>query len=568
MGDILSKNEKLLNKLKSTAIVKQGTSEKSSGMYIGEANNPDCKENRNILITHKVYDFNDFFTVTSAEQYKRRTAMKNSDGTVKGYHEAGEYKQRKVLRKYPLESMKNISVCWAVAADYPSVSYGMTAWRRDVFVLDSDQCYNSLVEAKNKLDYFTTAFNMPKPNYILRNPKSKHIQAGWILEKPFTKRDFSLFNIYIKQIAIAYKDFTKCDGDICFNGPACKNPYYKDFEVTFPNEQVCQLNNFDSVYDYTPIANRLNKTINTINSSSSSLSYNNTDVTVDNTKNLIKSTSKSGAKHYFGDNTSRDYLECKWLRNWIWSCMRNEYTPTEKEARAKLQEFAVAAAKQTGKAIHSDSELNSKCKCTYNWAVSHFRGSTDKGKQRVGANFGNFIQKLQSYVAMYVIEQYKEKGLSTRKIAELTGYSIATISRSNLNKIDIDKINTFIKYYKSTEQDFQQQYKELYNILNNIVEYIYTINSSSSSLSYNNTDVTVESNQLQQDLSTMKSAAQEQSFAEKRLKQFLDTDYTWEEYRDFAAWKCLGVARADFSEFCTKYQYKNLEYFKKKYNIF
>lgn len=260
MNEIIQKKQ--TSRLKTAAIIHTGTADKNSGMYVGEPNNPSCKENRNILITHKVYDFNDYFLKTTNEVYKRRTPLRNSDGTIAGYHEPGEYKVKKILRKYPLEKMSNLSVCWAVAADYPTVSYGMTAWRRDALIIDSDQTYNSIIEAKHKFDYFCTAFSLPKPNYILRNPSSKHIQAGWILDKPFFKRDFNIFNIYIKQLAHAYKDFTKCDGDICFNGPACKNPYYSGFEAVFPNRDVVELNSFDKVWEYTPIANKISSAVN------------------------------------------------------------------------------------------------------------------------------------------------------------------------------------------------------------------------------------------------------------------------------------------------------------------
>ena len=47
---------------------------------------------------------------------------------------------------------------------------------------------------------------------------------------PFEKIEFPKFNSTIKCLAIMYQKATGNDGDICFNGPACKNPFYEGFE--------------------------------------------------------------------------------------------------------------------------------------------------------------------------------------------------------------------------------------------------------------------------------------------------------------------------------------------------
>ena len=236
--------------------------------------------------------------------------------------------------------------------------------------------------------------------------------------------------------------------------------------------------------------------------------------------------------------------------------MRNGNTPSENDARKKLQEFAIIAAKQTRKGVHSASELNSKCKCTYNWAVSHFKSSVVK--QKAGATFGNFVQRLQSYIVIHLICKIKKNGLSTRKIAEMTGYSIATVSRANEDKINIRDIEIFSAYYKEATEDFKQKYKELYIALKNIIKDI--ISSSSSYTLYNNTDVTVDENKLQNDLKTIENNSREIDFVEKRLEMFFSKKYTWPEYTENLQ-KVVNM-RPTMSDYQHRYLQRDYSYYR------
>ena len=190
-------------------------------------------------------------------------------------------KKKKVCKIKVFKSFPNLSYAWAAAADFPTVSYGFTNWQRNALIIDSDQEYGCLQEAVNTFIRFAKYFSIPKPNTVLRNPKSKHVQAAWFLDSPFYTKDFYLFNVYTKKMANAYRDFTGKDADICFNGPACKNPYYKGFESAFLNSYTSNIDDFDSVYDYSSNIERLVNAAknNIITFPSSYSSYNNTNVT-------------------------------------------------------------------------------------------------------------------------------------------------------------------------------------------------------------------------------------------------------------------------------------------------
>ena len=522
--------EKEIPYLKSLAAVVPGTYRKSQGMYIGEKNNPACKQNRNVLITASI-DYNDTYEVTTPEQYKKNV-YKN--GVL--VHSVGDFKKKKVCKIKVFKSFPNLSYAWAAAADFPTVSYGFTNWQRNALIIDSDQEYGCLQEAVNTFIRFAKYFSIPKPNTVLRNPKSKHVQAAWFLDSPFYTKDFPLFNAYTKKMANAYRDFTGKDADICFNGPACKNPYYKGFESAFLNSYTSNIDDFDSVYDYSSNIERLvNAAKNNIIAFPSSFSsYNNTNVT--NLKSVIKSTSKSN--HHFGDETSRDYWECKWLREWVWTYMRhNEHAPSYPEARKKMNEFAMAAAKKTGKTVHEFSELNATTKCTLNWAVKKFDSSIICGYNEKAADQGRLIHSLQSYVAINKICELKTLGRTCREIATMTGYSIATVSRAKVESISYTKIVDWLSYYREADDKYKEEYKQLFAAVINIY------NTSLSSLSsYNNTNVTkLENNDI--------------------IADFFEEGLDWNEY--CCKYYLLFGAKASFTDWVHYYNKHDYSHFRR-----
>ena len=346
--------EETKNYYKKVREITNGTYNKVVGMYIGEQNNTSCKQNRNILVTMvPSQNFND--TITIQRGFYQRNYLK---------HKKGDPKIVKVLRKVPAPTTPNIQAAWQMVYDYPTVSYGLSFFRRDVIVIDSDAYYESLEKAKETISNFTKKAQLPEVSYILRNPSSGHIQCGWFLDKPFEKYEFNKYNEATKMFASMYQTMTGNDGDICFNGPACKNPFYEGFEsyVSFnvASKQLL-LEKSDSWFIYFSRKSNYN-----IINSSSSLFYNITNVTV---KDKVTTMSKAGrnkiTKSVFGsEETSRDAIECRKLREWVWSEMRRGSTPTYQDARQMMNMFAVEAAKITNKPVHSDAELNATTKCT------------------------------------------------------------------------------------------------------------------------------------------------------------------------------------------------------------
>ena len=260
--------EETKNYYKKVREVTNGTYNKVVGMYIGEQNNTSCKQNCNILVTMVPSpNFND--TINIQKGFYQRNYLK---------HKKGDPKIVKVLRKVPAPTTPNIQAAWQMVYDYPTVSYGLSFFRRDVIIIDSDAYYESLEKAKETISNFTKKAQLPEVSYILRNPSSGHIQCGWFIDKPFEKYEFNKYNEATKMFASMYQEATGNDGDICFNGPACKNPFYEGFEsyVSFnvASKQLL-LEKSDSWFIY--LSRKSNYNIN--NSFSLSI-YNITKVTV------------------------------------------------------------------------------------------------------------------------------------------------------------------------------------------------------------------------------------------------------------------------------------------------
>ena len=173
--------EETKNYYKKVREITNGTYNKVVGMYIGEQNNPSCKQNCNILVTMVPSpNFND--TITIQKGFYQRNYLKNKKGDPKTV---------KVLRKVPAPTTPNIQAAWQMVYDYPTVSYGLSFFRRDVIVIDSDAYYESLEKAKEIISNFTNKAQLPEVSYILRNPSSGHIQCGWFIDKPFEKYEFN-----------------------------------------------------------------------------------------------------------------------------------------------------------------------------------------------------------------------------------------------------------------------------------------------------------------------------------------------------------------------------------------
>ena len=469
--------EETKNYYKKVREITNGTYNKAVGMYIGEQNNSSCKQNRNILVTMVTSsNFND--TITIQKGFYQRNYLK---------HKKGDPKIVKVLRKVPAPTTPNIQAAWQMVYDYPTVSYGLSFFRRDVIVIDSDAYYESLEKAKKTISNFTNKARLPEVSYILRNPSSGHIQCGWFLDKPFEKYEFNKYNELTKTFASMYQTMTGNDGDICFNGPACKNPFYEGFESYVSFNVVSKqlmLDKSDSWFIY-------------LNNKSSSLSsYNITNVTL---KDKVTTMSKAGrnkiTKSVFGsEETSRDAIECRKLREWVWSEMRRGSTPTYQDARQMMNTFALEAAKITNKPVHSDVELNATTKCTYTWAKTHFKKINITTGDRAGAAWGRLVHKMQSFIIYAEVIKYKAEHTtaSTREIGNVVGLSAIQVSRmlrADAN-IKLNEVKQFLEYCKQFPK-YARQYTDLVNSVIEAKNKIINTLFSSSSL-YNITNVTLD----------------------------------------------------------------------------
>ena len=515
--------EETKNYYKKVREVTNGTYNKVVGMYIGEQNNTSCKQNCNILVTMVPSpNFND--TITIQKGFYQRNYLK---------HKKGDPKIVKVLRKVPAPTTPNIQAAWQMVFDYPTVSYGLSFFRRDVIIIDSDAYYESLEKAKETISNFTNKAQLPEVSYILRNPSSGHIQCGWFLDKPFEKYEFNKYNEITKTFASMYQTMTGNDGDICFNGPACKNPFYEGFESYVSFNVVSKqlmLEKSDSWFIYLS----RNSNSNIINSFPSSF-CNITKVTV---KDKVTTMSKAGrnkiTKSVFGsEETSRDAIECRKLREWVWSEMRRGSTPTYQDARQMMNMFAIEAAKITNKPVHSDAELTAKTKCTYTWAKTHFNRINTTTGDRAGAAWGRLVHKMQSFIVYAEVLKYKAEHptASTRSIGNVIGLSnkqVSVMLRADAN-VKLNEVKQFMQYVNQFPK-YASQYSMLVDSLLSAKKdvLLYIKNYLSSSLC-NNTKVTVDNENITTTETTDKQA--EETFNLTKHCAIKENHYlTWEEF--------------------------------------
>ena len=517
--------EETKNYYKKVREITNGTYNKAVGMYIGEQNNPSCKQNHNILVTMVTSsNFND--TITIQRGFYQRNYLK---------HKKGDPKIVKVLRKVPAPTTPNIQAAWQMVFDYPTVSYGLSFFRRDVIIIDSDAYYESLEKAKETISNFTNKARLPEVSYILRNPSSGHIQCGWFLDKPFEKYEFNKYNELTKTFASMYQTMTGNDGDICFNGPACKNPFYEGFESYVSFNVVSKqlmLDKSDSWFIY------LNN-----KSSSSSFSYNITKVTL---KDKVTTMSKAGrnkiTKSVFGsEETSRDAIECRKLREWVWSEMRRGSIPTYQDARQMMNMFALEAAKITNKPVHLDAELNATTKCTYTWAKTHFNKINKTTGDRAGAAWGRLVHKMQSFIIYAEVIKYKAEHTtaSTREIGNVVGLSnkqVSVMLRADANA-KLNEVKQFLEYCKQFPK-YASQYTDL---VNSVIEAKNKVISTlfSSSL-YNITKVTLDN-----EFNNNDNKNDNNSETDEKLTKHCTTKenhyLTWEEFcNSNDVWYTLG----------------------------
>ncbi len=422
--------------------ITNGTGNKRIGMYLGEQNNPACKENKNILITSAASNnFRDTILITTKELYKRNV-YKNGQLI----HKVGDNKQKKILKIIPFMSIRN---AWEMAFDYPTVSYGLNCFRREVVIVDSDNEYNSLKEFESTIKDFCKKTNLPMVSYLLRNPKTKHGQFGWFLDKPFENADFIYnlrnFNLTIKRISNVWSIITGLDGDLCFNGPACKNPFYQDFESIIYNELPIERNDFiqklklinsnytflSSFYsDNTPVTNAENKPVK---------------LTKQRTKKQIE-------RKMFDSENGRNCYLMEHLRTFVFQFMNKnngicpDYTTTFEAAK----KIAKEAAEHFGKTTEEFGNIKNTVKSVRTWCIENY----DSNFAKKGTDTSNARQKSILVKKCNKLINAIDALNGKIEVTKRSLYRYKAMSESDWKDL-LKARNDFLSYFRSIKENCQ-----------------------------------------------------------------------------------------------------------------
>lgn len=399
---------------------------KRRGSYIGERNNPQCKHPNALIET----------TVESPHFIEyQRIAKRDSKYHLKGSIYTIQVKEYEPAPWYlDDDGMPSIAKVWKAASDYPTVSYCFIAYNpfqmRNALIVDIDEEFENLIAAKSYIKRTIGYRYLPMPSYIIRNPKSKHIQFGWFINKLYDKE---VFNHYIKVLNKFFK------GDICFNGPSCKNPYYHGFESMILSENNVDYHVFDCLDKLPSIP-----------------SYSSYDIdSYQEGINLSKARTTRNKEQKENNKLSRNKYVFNHLRNEIWAYMRNhnKQTPNNEELFKMADKLNHEAAIETGKnELLPRNELMNTVKSVYYWCIGHYKETNDitGNENRTLAQQVKSINKLYNWI----IVQKNKEGHTQREIAALTGLSQVYVGKLlKLNEYEIMAMSIQLKCYQDYLKD-------------------------------------------------------------------------------------------------------------------
>ena len=422
--------------------ITNGTGNKRIGMYVGEQNNPACKECKNILITSAPSNnFRDTILITTKELYKRNVYK---DGQL--LHRKGDNKQKKILKIIPFMAIRN---AWEMVFDYPTVSWGLNCFRREVLIIDSDVEYDSLEKLESIVKDFCLKVQIPMASYIIRNPKTKHGQIGWFLDSPFENTDFIYnlrnFNLTINKLSNVWSIITDFDADFCFNGPACKNPFYEDFESIIYNELPINRNDFiqklnvihsnytflSSFYsDNTPVTNAENKPVK---------------LTKQRTKKQIE-------RKMFDSENGRNCYLMEHLRTFVFQFMNKnngicpDYTTTFEAAK----KIAKEAAEHFGKTTEEFGNIKNTVKSVRTWCIENYDSNfAKKGTDTSNAREKSILVKKCNKL-INAIDALNGKIEVTKRSL----YRYKAMSESDWKDL-LKARNDFLSYFRSIKENCQ-----------------------------------------------------------------------------------------------------------------
>ena len=441
------------------------------GMYVGVPNNPSIKENRNIILSSIVTtDYSDVHYFDTKKVYKRDAYSKEH---VLIAHK-GDKKVRKMLNRY--DRITSLKAMWMIAGpQFSQVAYGVTKYRREAFIIDSDVHYSSLQQAKSLMIDFCNAYSLPFLSYLLRNPTSGHIQAGWFTNDPYIGEEaFKYHSETIRNLAQLYADFCVARGitdpkagDTCFNGPSCKNPFWAGFDAEVYENSVdkdsfstiCSdhVNGLSSYYaSRKAIKAKKDAVLQYNNISFSSIANN---IEIEQTNNDLESSllparkltivNGSRQKNKFV-NGSRDAYRCKAFREWLWkNGMPDENTAKE----YYINTIMPAAAEATGKPIESWKEVKSAFYGTYKWAMAKYNPCNQHAKNASKLTaLGTFTRTVNSFVehidGLYQI--LNNKKITRRALAIKLNMPVSQVQSMYYKKGEVN-IDYFTERLNATE---------------------------------------------------------------------------------------------------------------------
>ena len=436
-----------------------------------------------------------------------------------GVHKKGDKKYKKVFKYRTLYN--NIFSAWKAITNIEphakQVSSGLNHKRRDILICDID------VEI-NDPDVIEKLKNM-NCNYIIRNPKTKHLQVGWKYDKPLWvdyggskihRNNILKINEYVRQqVAKRNKDVDLSKvGDDCYTGWQCKNLYCKDLELLYLNEERTIPNNLEclNVVKHYNVASTKTATVTVAKATAKatgilntipSFYCNNTNITVN-------------------DKQSRDYYIYTNLRTAIWNFMRNndDKQPSFDEMWSMAQQLNKEAAVKTGKGLMADNEVLKVVKCTGKWAVDHFRrldNTTNEGSfyRNKATRYENAVRYAKSLILWGKVKN--ETG-STREVAAKLGVSANQVSimrRKTLEEVmklyNECQILVNVKKENENKQKYEKLLEEVQLVYLNVLSSFYC----------NNTNITVNK-------TIDKSVEQTEK---TKVEQVENSYLTWGEFR-------------------------------------
>lgn len=378
-------------------------------------------------------------------------------------------------------------------------------------------------------------------SYIIRNPKTKHGQIGWFLDNPFENTDsvYNLrnFNLTITKLSNVWSMITGFDADFCFNGPACKNPYYEDFESIIYNELPINRNDF--IQKLSVIHS--NYTFLSSSYSDNTLGTNTENKPVKLTKQRTK---KQIEKRMFDSENGRNCYLMEHLRTFVFQFMNknNGVSPDYETTFEAAKQIAKEAASHFGKGIEEFGNIKNTVKSVRNWCIDNYDSSfVKKGADTSNARMKSILVKKCNKL-INAIDALNGK----IEVSRSALYRYKAMTESDWSDL-LNARKEFLSYFRSIKENCQimelsfDGYLQLEERLNNIDLSVISSNYTFLSSFYSdNTLVTNTENKPEQEKDIME--------LRKSIEDVLDNPCTWYSRMNEKIWSKYAKCWFDFQK--------------------